>query len=92
MLSHTVMDVALHITGPVDVSRTIVLSNSQTMVARRGIYNAVSVDAKDSFGNPTEMDMKLLDMVVVKVCTRVLPTGASNELKTIPDVCFRMTM
>ena len=38
------------------------------MVARRGVYNAVSVDAKDSFGNPTEMDMKLLDMVVVKVC------------------------
>lgn len=61
------------ITGPVDVSRTIVLSNSQTMVARRGVYNAVSVDAKDSFGNPTEMDMKLLDMVVVKVCYWIVP-------------------
>ena len=89
------VDVASHLKGPVDVSRTIVLSNSQTMVARRGIYNAVSVDAKDSFGNPTEMDIKLLDMVVVKVCTRVLPTGVSNEcgLKPyVPDVCFRMTM
>lgn len=62
------MVVVSHITGPVDVSRTVVLSNSQTMVARRGIYNAVSVDSKDAFGNPTEMDMKLLDMVVVKVC------------------------
>ena len=63
----TLTDVVSCLTGPVDVSRTIVLSNSQTLVARRGVYNAVSVDAKDSFGNPTEMNMNLLDMIVVKV-------------------------
>ena len=54
-------------TGPVDCSKSIVLSNSNTMVARRGVYNAVSVEAKDTHGNNTIMDVTKLDMVVVKV-------------------------
>lgn len=74
----TLTDAVSCLTGPVDVSRTIVLSNSQTMVARRGVYNAVSVDPKDSFGNPTEMDMNLLDMIVVKVCNGIVDHWSKN--------------
>ena len=54
-------------TGPADCSKTIVLSNSNTMVARRGVYNAVSVEAKDAHGNSAIMNLPKLDMVVKQV-------------------------
>jgi hypothetical protein len=55
-----------YLPGPADCSKTIVLSNSNTMVARRGVYNAVSVEAKDAHGNSTVMDLPKLDMVVTQ--------------------------
>ena len=53
--------------GPVDCSKTVVISNSHTMVAQRGIYNTVLIEPKDYYGNSASMEPKNLDMVVVKV-------------------------
>ena len=54
-------------TGPVDSNKTVFLDNTAVLLVTQGVYSAMTVIPKDSFGNQAVIEEQLIQIEIRKV-------------------------
>ena len=66
------------VSGAVDSNKTVFLDNTAVLVVSRGVYTAMKIIPKDSFGNKADIEEHLVDIEIRQVRGRGLVGGVEE--------------